>query len=143
MRIKQAYIETLIAHVNRKRWWHVPPTDTAAYKKRGKFYASSFREAEFYGRPNDVPERVTITKPFVGDNRSIERELLGKIKSYDGITIREIATIDAQLRRAALKKGFDSIILLNEKGLRSFRQDGTIPSSIELNVLGPSPLKVP
>lgn len=49
----------LIAHINRKSWWHVPPRDPRAYERRGKFYASSFREAEFYGRPLDDPERVS------------------------------------------------------------------------------------
>lgn len=47
---KNAYLfhEKLIAHVNRKDWWHVPPRDPSAYSKRGKFFASSFREAEFW-----------------------------------------------------------------------------------------------
>ena len=39
--------ETLLAVVGRKAWWHVPPMDPRAYKKRGKFFASSFVEAEF------------------------------------------------------------------------------------------------
>ena len=42
-------IQRLIAHVNRKGWWHVKPADISAYEKRGKFLASSFQEAEFYG----------------------------------------------------------------------------------------------
>jgi hypothetical protein len=44
--MKKALRERLIAHVNRKQWWHVPPVDPNAYKKRGKFLASSFVEAE-------------------------------------------------------------------------------------------------
>jgi len=48
--------EKLVAHVNRKGWWHVPPRDPTAYGKRGKFFASSFREAEFWGRPLDEPQ---------------------------------------------------------------------------------------
>jgi len=116
MKVKRDHLAKLIVHVNRKQWWHVMPTDPAAYKKRGKFYASSFREAEFYGRPNDLPERVTISKPFVCDSQSIERSLLGKIESYEGIGIEEIAKIDARLRKQALKQGFDSIVLFSEKG---------------------------
>jgi hypothetical protein len=42
--MKNAFYEKLIAHVNRKQWWHVPPADPDAYAKRGKFLASSFRE---------------------------------------------------------------------------------------------------
>ena len=135
MNVRQDHLAKLIAHLNRKQWWHVTPVDPAAYQKRGKFYASSFREAEFYGRPNDIPEHVTISKPFVCDSQTIEKKLLGKIESYEGIGIEEIARIDARLRKEALKRGFDSIVLFSEKGLRSFRQTGKIPRSIELNVL--------
>jgi hypothetical protein len=52
-------LQKLIKHINRKDWWHVRPADPRAYEKRGKFFTSSFGEAEFYGRPDDVPERVT------------------------------------------------------------------------------------
>jgi hypothetical protein len=138
MNVKQDHVAKLIAHLNRKQWWHVTPVDPAAYKKRGKFFTSSFREAEFYGRPNDIPEHVTISKPFICDNHTIEKNLLGKIESYEGIGIEEIARIDARLRKEALKRGFDSIVLFSEKGLRSFRQTGKIPRSIELNILKPT-----
>jgi hypothetical protein len=49
--IPNSVINRIVAHVNRKAWWHVPPQDPMAYSKRGKFFASSFAEAEFYGRP--------------------------------------------------------------------------------------------
>jgi hypothetical protein len=52
-------LQKLIKHINRKDWWHVRPADPRAYEKRGKFFTSSFGEAEFYGRTDDVPERVT------------------------------------------------------------------------------------
>ncbi len=138
MRIKRVHVTRLIAHVNRKQWWHVTPADPAAYQKRGKFYASSFREAEFYGRPNDLPERVSIANPFVCDSLSIEKELLGRVATYEGIGFREIAAIDARLRSAALRRGFDSIVLLSKSGLRSFRATGKIPRNIELNILNPA-----
>jgi hypothetical protein len=114
------------------------PADPTAYKKRGKFFASSFHEAEFYGRPNDTPERVAVAKPFICDNHSIEKELLGNIESYEGMSIDEIAKIDAKLRKEAMKKGFDSIVLLSETGLRYFTKTGKIPRSIELNMLEPT-----
>ncbi|HUI43784.1 MAG TPA: hypothetical protein VL523_17625 [Terriglobia bacterium] len=56
--------QKLIAHINRKAWWHVPPRDPSAYRKRGKFYASSFAEAEFWGRPLDRPERAATPNPL-------------------------------------------------------------------------------
>ena len=49
--IPNSVINRIVAHVNRKAWWHVPPQDPMAYRKRGKFFASSFAEAEFDGRP--------------------------------------------------------------------------------------------
>jgi hypothetical protein len=35
--MKKALYDRLVAHVNRKNWWHVSPVDPDAYKKRGKF----------------------------------------------------------------------------------------------------------
>jgi hypothetical protein len=64
--------------VNRKNWWHVPPANPNAYRERGKFLASSFREAEFWGRPLDDPQKVTVTRPLVGDDMAIEGELFGE-----------------------------------------------------------------
>ena len=51
----------LIARINRKDWWHVPPSDPNAYEQRGMFLASTFREAEFWGRPLDTPIRRSIS----------------------------------------------------------------------------------
>jgi hypothetical protein len=73
-------IQKLIRHVNRKDWWHVTPADPHAYEKRGKFFSSTFKEAEFYGRPKDVPEKVAIAHPLVGDNDTIERRLIGQVE---------------------------------------------------------------
>jgi hypothetical protein len=63
---KKEFVQRMTAHVNKSDWWHVPPLDRTAYSKRGKFYASSFVQAEFYGRPLDEAQRVTIAKPFCG-----------------------------------------------------------------------------
>ncbi len=73
--IPNSVINRIVAHVNRKGWWHVPPQDPMAYSKRGKFFASSFSEAEFYGRPLDEPQRVVIAKPLVGDEQAIAKAL--------------------------------------------------------------------
>lgn len=43
------------AHLNRKKWYRTALPDAQAIKDRGVFYASSYREAEFYGRPLDDP----------------------------------------------------------------------------------------
>src|SRR2546430_17541106 len=76
------FYQKLIAHVNRKDWWHVLPRDPSAYSERGKFLAWSFREAEFWGRPLDEPQRVSIARPLIGDEETIEKSLLGR-RAYD------------------------------------------------------------
>lgn len=134
MRKGVAFLEKLIAHANRKDWWHVSPQDLAAYSKRGKFYASTYREAEFYGRPNDNPEKVRVERPLVGDETTISK-VLGIPPQHDAMTLEEIAEHDASWRSAALAKGYDSIVLLAPKAFAAFKLSGKLPRSIELNIL--------
>ena len=127
----------LVAHVNRKDWWHVPPRDPIAYHKRGKFLASSFREAEFWGRPLDEPQRVTVTRPLIGDENAIERKLLGRRVSTDDVSMEERWNLDAKIKKAALAKGFDSIILMSPRAFSELKASGKLPRSMELNILEP------
>src|SRR6266403_5398414 len=127
-------LEKLIKHVNRKDWWHVPPADPGAYSKRGKFLASTYAEAEFYGRPLDEPQKVSIAKPVVGDEKTIAKAL-GVPPQYQGMTLEQIAAHDARWKKAALKKGFDSIVLLHPKGCAQFKSNCKLPASEERNVL--------
>jgi len=133
--LSETHLQKLVRHINRKAWWHVPPIDPQAYEKRGKFLASSFGEAEFYGRPRDIPERVAIAAPVVGDDRYIETTLIGRVESAPNMSVPKRLALDARLRRAALRKGFDSIVLLTRKGFQALRSGGAIPRSIELNVI--------
>jgi hypothetical protein len=135
MRKSNIFIENLVAHVNRESWWHVPPHDPNAYSKRGKFLASSFREAEFWGRPLDEPQSVGITKPLIGDEETIEKELFGRRVSSEDIAIEERWKLDAKIKRAALRKGYDSIVLLAPRAFTEFQSTGKLPRSMELNVL--------
>src|ERR1700734_485348 len=127
--------ESLVAHVNRKMWWHVPPRDPNAYAKRGKFLASSFREAEFWGRPLDDPQRVAITKPLIGDEETIERILFGRRMSNEDIAMEKRWSLDKKMKRAALARGYDSILLLSPKAFAAVRATGELPRRMELNVL--------
>jgi hypothetical protein len=132
--VKKALYDKLVAHVNRKSWWHVPPADPEAYNKRGKFFASTFAEAEFYGRPLDEPHKVDVSNPLVGDEKAIAKVL--KIPpQYDGMTLKQIAAHDAKWRNAALKKGHDAILLMSPKCYKEWKAMGKIPRSLELNVL--------
>jgi hypothetical protein len=138
MEMRSVLHERLTAHVNRKKWWHVPPVDPNAYQKRGKFLASTYEESEFWGRPLDDAERVTIAKPLVGDEKTIERRLFGQTVPRKGIhPIKERFALDAKMKRAALAKGYDSIVLMSPKAFCEFRSSGKLPRSIELNILKP------
>jgi hypothetical protein len=132
--MKKHSYQKLVAHVNRKNWWHVPPVDPDAYKKRGKFLASSFAEAQFYGRPLDDPQRVTVANPLVGDERTIAKTL--RIRPpRDGMSLEEIAAHDARWREAALKKGYDAILLMSPKSYAEWKTNGKLARRMELNIL--------
>jgi len=129
--------DKLLARINRKDWWHVPPADPKAYQKRGKFLASTFREAEFWGRPLDIPVRVRVNSPIIGDEPAIETELLGA----PSVSPRDDSPkmlewrwrLDARLKKAALAKGYDSIVLMSRSACGRFTAEGKIPLSLELN----------
>ena len=128
-------MQKLVDYINSKHWWHVTPVDPLAYQKRGKFFSHSFARAEFWGRPNDEPEKVSIRNPIVGDNNTVERKLLGRVESFDDMGTPKRFALDAKMYKAALKKGFDSIVVLSPIGFQQLRQEGKIPRSIELNVI--------
>lgn len=128
-------MQMLIKHINRKDWSHVTPQDPRAYQERGKFFASTYVDAEFYGRPNDVPEKVSISTPLVGTNATIERRLFGRVVSHLDMEIKRRFALDAKMRKAALQQGYDSIVLMSQTCYRHFRKAGKIPRNIELNVL--------
>ena len=140
MLVQTTTIQGLIKRINRKRWWHVQPQDSCAYDKRGKFFASSYDEAEYYGRPGE-PERVTIYRPLVGDEEHIEMTLLGYRPSKEleklesGLpVIQARLDLDARLKEAAVADGYDSIALVTPRAWTALREAGKLPRSIELNI---------
>lgn len=136
MTLSPHYVEKAIRYVNRKKWWHVPPVDQRAYKKRGKFLSSSFSEAEFWGRPLNKPVKVSIAYPLIGDEATIMELLFGTpVFGGRGVTMKQRFAIDARIRRVALENGFDSVLLMNPKSYFVFRATGKLPRSLELNVL--------
>jgi hypothetical protein len=136
-----AQYERLIAFVNRKAWWHVPPRDPDAYEKRGKFLASSYLEAEFWGRPLNDAQKVTVASPLIGDEATIERTLFGKRVSHENMGMDRRWRLDARMKRAALAKGYDSILLMSAQGFRRFRSTSVVPRSLELNILTPTSIR--
>ncbi|KAF0125386.1 MAG: Uncharacterized protein FD189_1676 [Elusimicrobia bacterium] len=136
----------LTEKINNSFWWHVTPRDSAAYKKRGKFLSSTYRQAEFYGRPNDTPERVRIANPVFGfpEEEILEQLFPGKAAELlkgmgaDGNHApnwyEKRIDLDAKMCRRAREMGFDAIVLLGSTGKKSLLQ-GRKPGSIELNLL--------
>src|SRR3990167_7312899 len=116
----------LIQKINNSDWWHVTPRDPDAYKKRGKFFASTFARAEFYGRPNDIPERVSLKNPVFGfSEREILTKLFNKEKAqeylaalssdddaYDPDWYKKRIDLDARMHSRARELGYDAIILM-------------------------------
>ena len=131
---------SLISYIGRKPWWHVPPQDPDAYQKRGKFYSSTYSEAEFYGRPGD-PERVAVRDPLVGDDEFIEQTFFHRRFSehwndLDGaVLMDERFALDAKIKDTALEKGYDAVVLMTSKGFAEYLRSGKTPRSLELNML--------
>jgi hypothetical protein len=134
---KSERLQQLVTFVNQKQWWHVPPRDPGACRKRGKFLASSYREAEFWGRPLMDPIKVSIKRPLVGDEATIERRLFGRQISHEEFGMEQRWKLDAKMKRAALALGYDSILLMAVKEFAEFRSHGKRPRSLELNLFEP------
>jgi len=132
--MQKEFYDKLVAYVNRKNWWHVPPVDPAAYQKRGKFLASTFGEAEFWGRPLDEPQRVSIARPLIGDEETIEKVLFEKRLSDEDMSAKKRWQLDAKIKKAALARGYDSVLLMTPKAFSELKAKGKMPRSLELNV---------
>jgi hypothetical protein len=128
--MRKELIERLVAHVNRKHWWHCPPQDPKSYKKRGKFFASSFAEAELYGRPLDEPQRVEISKPLFGSEDHI-LVALGIPKNYpepgEPKFYMKRVSLDARIRLATLRESYDSIIVMHPTAFSAFVARASCP----------------
>ena len=130
----------LIDKINKSVWWHVAPKDVSAYKKRGKFLASTYKQAEFYGRPNDVSEKVHINNPIYGSEIEILKNLFPRnyekpfsIVGDDVGDYNSRINLDTKMFKKAKKMGYDAIVLLGSNG-KKFLSRNRKPHSIELNL---------
>jgi hypothetical protein len=73
--------------------------------------------------------------PLVGDEATIERKLFGKVVSTWELTVIQRFSLDAKMKRAALAKGYDSILLMDRGSFVRLKATGKIPRSLELNIL--------
>jgi hypothetical protein len=128
-------LDKLVDHINKKDWWHVPPTEgERAYTNRGKFLASSFKDAEFYGRPLDEAQHVQIRNPIVGTEAEIA-EKLGIPEQHADMSLEEIKEHDQKWAKAARENGYDAIVTVSPRQLATFRETGHIPRNMEVNDL--------
>lgn len=136
---------TLADQLNKRKWWHSPPADKAAYKKRGMFLAPSYKECEFYGRPLDEPIRVNVSNPLVdtekniikflfGDNSSQMSAYIALIKGTAKEPLKVRFKLDRDLFKAAKNKNHDAIAVVTEKELEKIKNH-KLPRNVELNVL--------
>lgn len=134
---------TLIQKINQSDWWHVQPEDSNAYKKRGKFLASTYLQAEFYGKPNITPEKVNIKNPVFGFSENEILKQLFKSPKLDSLKdlentkkdfYKKRIALDSQIYKKAKSLGYDSIVLMTTQG-KSALQKKKKPNSIELNLI--------
>lgn len=142
LKIKQILIEK----INKSIWWHVIPQDPHAYKKRGKFLASTYLMAEFYGRPSDNPEKVFIKNPVFGFSEleiwdqlipdyTNDKKMMDLANEVGGAYwYKKRIDVDATMFKAAKKLGYDAIILVCQSGYQSLLKKRK-PHSIELNLI--------
>jgi hypothetical protein len=124
-----------LARLNCKCWWHVvPEAAPACYEQRGRFYAATYKQDEFYGKPLMIPDRVTLKNPLIGDGDETDIALFGRVltgcRTYKGLCWEE-----ARRKRRALALGYDSIAVVSPAGMANFYQTGRIPLFIELCLL--------
>ena len=125
--------EKLIFYINSHKWWRTALPNEKAVKARGLFYASSYRDAEFYGRPIDAPFSVNMKNPLFGDEAHIMQTLSLPLPSQE-ISVKQRFALDAKMKRLAKAKGYDSIALVTTKGYEMYMKTGTTPRSTELQV---------
>ncbi|KKU48520.1 MAG: hypothetical protein UX68_C0012G0032 [Parcubacteria group bacterium GW2011_GWA2_46_9] len=140
MKIKNKKI--LINKINQSLWWHVTPKDFTAYKKRGKFFASTYKQAEFYGRPNDGSERIKISNPIYGTSGISILKVLFPIdykKLYTSVMedhkdwYKRRIKLDSKMYRKAKSMGYDAIVLLGNNA-NGYLMKNRKPYSIEVNL---------
>lgn len=136
---------SLVEQINKREWWHSPPEEQNAYKKRGVFLASSFREAEFYGRPLDEPTKVDVRNPIIGTEEHVIKKLFGSsskqmeihrlLEDYTvEVSLKVRFQLDKEMYKAAKRQGYDAIAIVTQKGLQTVKE-GKLHRSVELNVL--------
>ena len=91
------------------------PARSKCLQQTRKILGFELREAEFWGRPLDELQRVAVSKPLIGDVKRRLKKVFGRRVSSKDITMEERWKLDARMRRAAPRKGYDSLVLMAPK----------------------------
>ena len=141
--MKEELKKILINKINQSLWWHVTPRDPDAYNKRGKFFSSTYTQAEFYGRPNDIPERVKISNPVceISEAKILKvlfptkyKKILTSLRRNVNDWYKRRTSLDAKMYQKAKEMGYDAIVLLGSNG-QKYLMKNRKPHSIELNLM--------
>lgn len=124
--------QRIIKRINKRAWWRTAINENAI-QERGIFFASSFSQAEFYGRPVDEPFKVNIKKPLVGDEAHV-MTILGLNVPDPEISIPDLLKLEALKMKTASSLGFDSIAIMTSKEFKNFLMKGRLPNQYELQV---------
>ena len=134
---------SLVEKINKSEWWHVIPEDLKAYEKRGKFLASTYSQASFYGRPKDEPERVFIRNPLCGTSEleilrqlfpTNRKELYEQVLDVGDDWYKRRVDLDSKIFYTAKRNGYDAVVLITSNGKKDLEKNRK-PWSIELNLL--------
>ena len=131
----------IINAINKKEWWRTFLPNKEEIKKRGVFFTSSFKQAEFYGRPLDAPFKVVIKNPYISTPSKLDKDILGKILNEDGQIIKERFDNDTKIKSILSAKGYDSIIIVPDNYISKLFDTGKLPKSIELNIFSENQIK--
>jgi len=130
-RTRRRLLEALVRRINHKNWWHVRQ-DPDTYKKQGTFLTSTFRKSEPLGRPLKEPYQVKVNNPFVGDEKTIEIELLKQRVPSEARDMPPQLKWNGRLKEAAMKQGHDCVVFMSPKDFEGYTLRRKIPLSVEL-----------
>jgi hypothetical protein len=80
-----------------------------------------------FGDGLSMNSQSQLVHPLIGGKARIERELLGTVVSNESILIREQWDLDEKLKKAALTKGYDLIVLMSPNAFSAFKASGKLP----------------
>jgi len=89
--------------------------------RSGESFSPLVLERRSFTDDQKISRQESQYAPIIGDDHYIEVELIGRVESSPNMSVPKRLALDAKLRRAALRKGFDSIVLLTPTAIDNSR----------------------